>query len=218
VAKRKTPLSKALAEEETLRPRATPLDAFSLAKKHWLQTQKLNLGELAEELGVSRATLFRWIGNKDLLMGEIMWSIYKPTVYQARKDSPGEGVEYVVNVFRQVNTAIINMTAMRNWLHADGQYALSILSSKSSAFHARMVELNTDLLSQEVAKGLMHPSMKIDSLSYFMCRIGESCIFSEMILGQESDLEQLEKVCQILLGDYILRPVCSRPVHLCCDN
>lgn len=202
MAKRKTPLSKALAEE-TVRPRATPLDAFNLAKKHWLQTQKLNLGELAEELGVSRATLFRWIGNKDLLMGEIMWSIYKPTVYQARKDCPGEGVEYVVNVFRQVNTAIIKMAAMRHWLHSDAQYALNILSSKSNAFHARMVDLNTELLSQEVEKGLIYPSMNIDSLSYFMCRIGQSWIFSEMILGQEPDLDQLEDACRavyILLG------------------
>ena len=200
--KNKTPLSKALAED-VVRPRATPMDAFQLAKKHWLNAQKLNLGELAEELGVSRATLFRWIGNKDLLMGEIMWSIYKPTVYDARRDCAGEGVEYVVNVFRQVNTAIINMTAMRNWLHADSQYAISILSSKSCAFHSRMVELNTELLKQETDKGLMHPSMNIDSLSYFMCRIGESCIFSEMILGQEPDLDQLEDACnavRILLG------------------
>lgn len=179
------------------------MDAFLLAKKNWLQTQKLNLGELAEELGVSRATLFRWIGNKDLLMGEILWSVYKPTVYQARADCGGEGIEYVVNVFRQVNTSIINSEPLRRWLHSDGQYALSILSSKSSPFQPRMVELNTELLQQEARNGGLNPSMNIDSLSYFMCRIGESCIFSEMILGQEPDLEQLEDACtavRILLG------------------
>ncbi|WP_290577109.1 QsdR family transcriptional regulator [Ketobacter sp.] len=201
-SKRKTPLSKALSDK-SLRSRATPLDAFNLAKKHWLLTQKLNVGELAEELGVSRATLFRWIGNKDLLMGEIMWSLYKPTVLNARKVCSGEGVEYVVNVFREVNTQILNSQPMRTWLHSDGQYAVSILSSKSSHFHSRMVELNSELLKQETAKGLIHPAMTIDSLSYFMCRIGNSCIFSEMILGQEPDLNQLEEACtavRILLG------------------
>ncbi len=202
MARRKTPLSLALAEPK-LSQRATPLDAFNLAKQSWLKTQRLNLGELAEELGVSRATLFRWIGNKDLLMGEIMWSIYRPTVMQARQQCLGSGVDYVVNVFREVNTVILNSQPMRNWLHADGQYALSILSSKTSTFHERMVQLNTELLNNETAKGLIEPAMNIDSLSYFMCRIGQACIFSEMILGQEPDLQQLEDACtavRILLG------------------
>ena len=113
MSNQKTPLSKALSDK-TLRSRATPLDAFNLAKKNWMMTQKLNVGELAEELGVSRATLFRWIGNKDLLMGEIMWSLYEPTVMQARQSCSGDGVEYVVDVFRQVNTAILTYQPMRN--------------------------------------------------------------------------------------------------------
>ena len=202
MSNQKTPLSKALSDK-TLRSRATPLDAFNLAKKNWMMTQKLNVGELAEELGVSRATLFRWIGNKDLLMGEIMWSLYEPPVMQARQSCSGDGVEYVVDVFRQVNTAILTYQPMRNWLHADGQYALSILSSKNSPYHDRMVELNTDLLTRETDKGTIHPAMNVASLSYFMCRIGQSCVFSEMIIGQEPDLDQLEDACtavRILLG------------------
>lgn len=201
-SKHKTPLSKALSDK-AVKHRTTPLDAFELAKKHWLLTQKLNVGELAEELGVSRATLFRWIGNKDLLMGEIMWSLYKPTVMKVRQEAPGEGVDYVVNVFREVNTQILNSQPMRAWLSADGQYAVSILSSKSSHFHSRMVELNTELLKQEAEKGSIHPAMNIDSLSFFMCRIGNSCVFSEMILGHEPELDQLEDACtavRILLG------------------
>ena len=86
---------------------------------------------------------------------------------------------------------------------SDGQYALSIISSKNSTFHSRMVELNTELLQQEVDRGAIKPYMSIDSMSYFMVRIGESCTFSEVILDQEPDLDQLEDACKavrILLG------------------
>lgn len=203
MAKRKTtPLSIALAEDRPV-SKATPMDAFDLARKYWLDCKKLNLGAIAEELNVSRATLFRWIGNKDLLMGEIIWSVYKPTVYSARQTCPGEGVDYVVNVFRSVNQMIYDSKPLRHFLHSDGQYALSILSSKNSPFHGRLVKLNTELLSNEVQKGTLKPSMNIDSLSYFMVRIGESCTYSEMITGQESDMAQLEDACtaiHILLG------------------
>lgn len=179
------------------------MDAFALARQYWLDCKKLNLGAIAEELGVSRATLFRWIGNKDLLMGEIIWSAYKPTVLNVRQQCTGEGVDYIVNVFREVNHAVMASAPMRHFLQADGQYALSILSSKSSTFHSRMVELNTDLLVQEMNKGMINPSMKIESLSYFMVRIGESWTFSEMIIGQKPEISQLEDACtavRILLG------------------
>ncbi len=202
VSKRETPLSLALTEKKSA-SKATPMDAFLLAKQYWLNCQRLNLGSMAEELGVSRATLFRWIGNKDLLMGEIIWSVYKPTVMYAREHCKSEGVDYVVDVFREVNIQILNSKPLRHFLSSDGQYALSIISSKNSTFHARMVELNTDLLQQEVDKGKLQPYMSIDSLSYFMVRIGESCTFSEFILDQEPDMAQLEDACtavRILLG------------------
>lgn len=201
-AKRKTPLSIALAEKKYAN-KASPMDAFLLGKNYWLKCQRLNLGAMAEELGVSRATLFRWIGNKDLLLGEIIWAVYKPTVMKARELCPGEGVEYVVNVFRSVNKAIFDSEPFGHFLRSDGQYALGILSSKTSSFHGRMVELNTELLNQQVALGSIHPTMNIDSLSYFMIRIGESCTLSEMIIGQKPDLARLEDACsavRILLG------------------
>ena len=202
VSKRKTPLSVALTEHKSA-SKATPMDAFLLARKYWINCQRLNLGAMAEELGVSRATLFRWIGNKDLLMGEILWSLYKPSVMKARDECPGQGVEYVVNVFRKVNMTNFHSKPLRHFLQSDGQYALNILSSQNSTFHARMVELNTELLTRQVERGILKPSMNINSLSYFMVRLGESCIFSEMILGHEPDLSQLEDACtavRILLG------------------
>ena len=60
-----------------------------------------------------------------------------------------------------------------------------------------------ELLQQEVDRGAIKPYMSIDSMSYFMVRIGESCTFSEVILDQEPDLDQLEDACKavrILLG------------------
>ncbi|MCG8534715.1 MAG: transcriptional regulator [Pseudomonadales bacterium] len=202
VSKRETTLSMALTDQKSA-SKATPMDAFLLAKKYWLNCQRLNLGSMAEELGVSRATLFRWIGNKDLLMGEIIWSVYKPTVLYARQECKSQGVDYVVDVFREVNIQILNSKPLRHFLVSDGQYALSIISSKNSTFHSRMVELNTELLQQEVDRGAIKPYMSIDSMSYFMVRIGESCTFSEVILDQEPDLDQLEDACKavrILLG------------------
>jgi AcrR family transcriptional regulator len=49
--------------------------AFKVARRWFIESRKLDMQELAVELGISRATLFRWVGNRDVLMAEILWSM-----------------------------------------------------------------------------------------------------------------------------------------------
>ncbi|MFP3442751.1 hypothetical protein R0K18_33950, partial [Pantoea sp. SIMBA_133] len=79
---------------------------------------------LADELGIGRATLFRWVGNKDLLIGEILWSLYEPLWRQAMAETPGNGVDYIVGVYRRTNSAILHFEPLRRFINQDPEYAL----------------------------------------------------------------------------------------------
>ncbi len=60
-----TPLARRLAAGA---PSPDPMTAFRLAR-HWFITgRKIEIQELAAELGVNRATLFRWVGSRDELL------------------------------------------------------------------------------------------------------------------------------------------------------
>ncbi|HEX4940097.1 MAG TPA: transcriptional regulator, partial [Candidatus Kapabacteria bacterium] len=128
MASRNTPLKQALQKKPD-RPRVTPLDVFERARALWLQGERLNLGSLAETLGVSRATLFRWVGNKELLMGEILWSTYQPLVERALDQATGKGVDFMVDVFRRVNLDIMKSESLRQFMSQDPAYALRVLTS-----------------------------------------------------------------------------------------
>src|SRR5690625_6896487 len=82
VAQGPTRLSVALADEAS-QTRVTPIDVFKHARQWWFEGRRLNLGALADEVGVSRATIFRWVGNRDLLVAEILWSMYSQTLEAA---------------------------------------------------------------------------------------------------------------------------------------
>src|SRR6476646_9378151 len=71
-ARPKTRLANALAAGAAAR--ATPLDLFDLASRHWRGGRRIDVGALAGELGIGRATAFRWVGSRDLLMGEVLWA------------------------------------------------------------------------------------------------------------------------------------------------
>ncbi|TNE76131.1 MAG: transcriptional regulator, partial [Gammaproteobacteria bacterium] len=64
-------------------------------------------------------------------------------------------------------------------------------------------EANTRTLRDQVASGYIDPPMNIESLSYFMVRLAESCLYSDIIGGREPRDEELEDACtavRILLG------------------
>lgn len=183
--------------------RATPADAFRRARRMWLKGERIHLASLAEELGIGRATLFRWVGNRDLLIGEILWSLYEPLREEALASTPGEGVEYLVGVYRHINSTILHFEPLRRFIHQDPEYALRILTSSQSTLHRRTVEANTRTLREQVALGKISPPMNLDSLSYFMVRLAESCLYSDIIGGREPRDEELEDACtavRILLG------------------
>src|SRR5689334_9858015 len=78
--------------------RPTPLDALGLARRRWLAGERLDMGGLAAELGISRATLYSWVGSRERLLGEVIWSFAEQGVRQARDAAGGEGSDYIVDV------------------------------------------------------------------------------------------------------------------------
>lgn len=183
--------------------RVTPEDAFRRARRLWLKGEKIHLASLADDLNIGRATLFRWIGNKDLLLGEVLWSLYEPLRADALRETPGQGVDFIVGVYRYINATILHFEPLRRFIHQDPEYALKILTSSQSILHSRTVAANTEILEQQLAAGHIHPPMNIASLSYFMVRLAESCLYSDIIGGREPRDEELEDACtavRILLG------------------
>src|ERR1700743_102030 len=82
-----TPLSRMLAKDR----KADALDAFRVARRWFMAGRRIEMQELAAELGVNRATLFRWVGGRDDLLGEILWSLAEPTLTHVIQGSSGHG-------------------------------------------------------------------------------------------------------------------------------
>ena len=183
--------------------RATPADAFRRARRMWLKGERIHLASLSAELNIGRATLFRWVGNKDLLLGEVLWSLYEPLRLEALNATPGNGVDFVVGVYRHINSTLLHSEPLRRFIREDPGYAPKILTSSQSTLHSRTVEANTRTLRDQIAGGHINPPLNVNSLSYFMVRLAESCLYSDIINGREPREEELEDACtavRVMLG------------------
>lgn len=193
-----TPLAVALAGHKG--PQVTPLDAFKLARKHWLQGKRISIGELSKELGISRGKLYRWVGHKDLLLDEIIWSLAKPAFEQAIKDTPGSGVDHIVGVHRRFMDTIISFKPMRQFIDHDPAYALRILTRGTAGTHERVIKAAAAHIGQQAALGHIQLPAPADKLAEIIIRTNEALFYNDMISGQTPDIERACTVSRILLS------------------
>ncbi|HEU5265580.1 MAG TPA: hypothetical protein VFU35_02725, partial [Jatrophihabitans sp.] len=97
ITETETPLSRRLAVAAA-RPDA--LSAFKIARRWFLDGRRLEMQELAAELGVNRATLFRWVGSRDELLAEVIWSVCQPTLATAAAQAKGRGAKRIASFMR----------------------------------------------------------------------------------------------------------------------
>jgi len=82
-----TRLRRQLVGATTARP--TALDAFRHARRTFLDGDRVDMQALARTLNVDRATLYRWVGSREQLLTEILWSLIEPTITKLRQNASG---------------------------------------------------------------------------------------------------------------------------------
>jgi AcrR family transcriptional regulator len=190
-----TALDRALAGDG----RATPLDALRAARRMWLADQRVDMGELAREVGIGRATLYNWVGGKERLIAEVCWSLAEGTLARARQQARGRGVDYVVDVIDRYHRELAAFEPTRAFITRDPEYALRILACNRTPFQGRMIAAVRELIDEQVRAGEYDPPMDPETLAYVVVRIGESFIYSDVITGEEPDLQKAVEAQGLLL-------------------
>jgi AcrR family transcriptional regulator len=181
------------------KPRPAPLDALQLARRRWLASERLDMGTLAKELGISRATLYSWVGSRERLIGEVIWSFAEEGLRQATEAARGSGAEYVVDVVQRFGRLNASFEPLRRFIEQDPELALRILTSKKGPVQERMIAAARELLAEQVAAGKLSPPLDIDTLAYLVIRVNESFIYSDVITGSEPDVDKAVEVVRLLL-------------------
>ncbi len=107
--------------------RPGPLDAFKLARRRWQAAERIDMSALAEELGVNRVTLYRWVGSREQLLVEVIWSLAVRTLEKVDAKARKTGGERVVQVVMRFLDAVIANPGMRYWLREEGEQAMRLL-------------------------------------------------------------------------------------------
>lgn len=191
-----TPLTRALRGAGPAH-RCTPVDAFQSALQWFLDGRRLDMRQLAAELGVGRATLYRWCGTRELLLGEIISSIQEQALGAAWARSRGTGAERLVATLARLMRQVRAYEPLQRFVAEDAEYALRVLTSKHSIVQRRLIDWIAQVLSDE---GDLEPSVDVADLAYAIVRICESFVWSDMITGAAPETDKGARMVGLLVS------------------
>ncbi len=192
------PLQRQLAgESEDRRP--TALDAFALARADFMAGRRIDLQSIAARLGVNRVTLYRWVGNREQLLVEVIWWLTERTLdkgWKGLRDTPGPRVPALLG---HLMREIWGQPGVRTALERDNPMYMTLLTVSSHGFQPRLLAYLRDKLADEIATGRIEPILSLDDLAYTVLRIAESFHYMPTITDEPADPDRAVRVLTAFL-------------------
>ena len=184
----------------TAPPADIPEAIFEAALRRMLALERIDMTAIADELGVTRMTVWRRAGNRDNLLGEILWFLSRQLYAQAIIDTgDAAGVERVLGVGGRFIALVHAREDFRAFLRFEADRALALLTTPRTSLQARIVGMCANLLEVEAERGALRLTMPQQDLAYALIRIGESFLYSDLIAGVEPDLARAEQIMRRVL-------------------
>ncbi|GAA1470024.1 QsdR family transcriptional regulator [Microbacterium thalassium] len=174
--------------------------AFAAAREQFLDRSRIDMGALATTLGIDRTSLFRWVGNRDQLLTEVLWSFAAPTLTHADRATAGiSGGERIAAVLTRFVDDLIAAGFFREFLRSEPARALRLLTTKASPVQRRYVATVEWLIHRELGDRPLAGAIDARDLAYLLARVSESFMFSDLITGDPPSSERAGVAFRLLL-------------------
>jgi AcrR family transcriptional regulator len=183
------------------RPAAASRDDVLEAGLHrYLRGRRVDVQAIAAELGLGRATIYRWFGSREKLIGEVVIRATEPVLEKARAGSRGKGGPGLLDTFDRFNRALADAPALQKFVEQERDAALRIIASGAGLVQPRVVELIAGLIEEEAEAGTYDPPVEPSTLGYAIVRLAEAFLFNDAVAGMRGDVDRLREVEAALLG------------------
>ena len=177
----------------------TRVDLLALARRRFLEGQRLDMQAMGAELGVSRTTVYRWAGNHDQLLGEV-WSRLAWETFMAAEDEVRQhGRARVLQVYANFLRMLATSEPLRVALCRDPHQFMRLVSRPGPVSRTTTAACE-ELLRREIERGALELQADVGSLASAMVRIGEAALYADLLAGVEPDVERSVDILALLLG------------------
>jgi AcrR family transcriptional regulator len=183
------------------RPATAPReDVLRLVTEQYLEGERVDLTLVAAKLGLGRATIYRWFGSREALLGEVVAQQLEQLVARKRGQVKRRGPTGLLEVLDHVNRALTRSRALRHLLEQERGTAMRLLTSSAGVVEPRAVACIQALIEDEIALGAYEPPLDPATLAYALVHLRHAFLYHDALAGIRGDYERLHQVQAALLG------------------
>ena len=164
--------------------------------------KRLDMQGLADELGISRATLFRRVGGREELLSKALWQLTERTLAAATErweSERPEGALHTPGTGRHLNAIVSRTTGLRRLLDDEPALALRVLTDPRGRVQTGIVAFVEASLRRDMAEFGLVPLIEPGALAYALVRLGESFIYADVLAARQPDVATADRLQQALV-------------------
>jgi AcrR family transcriptional regulator len=196
----------AMAGAATIEQRATPAAAFARAREMFLSGERLDMGQLAAELGVARATLYRWTGDRNRLLGDIVWTELRSLFEHIDDTTPGEGVDRLERMAGVFLDGMSNNTSLSAFLALEGPAGVRLFTNPTGHVRKRIIAAVIEMIGREADAGHYRPPDDPRILAEAVVSIGERFLYHSGDQAMSPDPATAKRIIGLLLRESASAP------------
>src|SRR3954468_12779357 len=123
-------------------------DVLAAAMHRYLRGERIDVQAIATELGLGRATIYRWFGSREDLIGEVLVRAAEPLLDAARAEARGRGGRALLDTFDRFTRSLADAPALRKFVEQERDAALRIITA-GGVVQPRIVARITALIEEE---------------------------------------------------------------------
>jgi AcrR family transcriptional regulator len=185
------------------RSRHRAASRYVLLAARWVcEGRRLDMQGLADELGVSRATLFRHAGGREALLGKALWMLTERTLDAASarwEAQRPEGELHTPGTGRQLNAIVSQSRGLRRLLDDEPALTLRVLTDPLGPVQPGIVTFVEALLRRDIEEFGLVTIIEPNALAYALVRLGESFLYADVLAARKPDVATADRLQQALI-------------------
>ncbi len=164
--------------------------------------RRLDMQGLADELGVSRVTLFRRVGSREELLSQALWLLtarmLEAAAAQWEAERP-EGELHTPGTGRHINALVSQSEGLRRLLDDEATLTIRVLTDPRGQVQTGIVAFIEELLRRDVTEFGLVTLIEPGALAYALVRLGESFLYADVLAARKPDVATANRLQQALI-------------------
>ncbi len=168
--------------------------AIELARIRFLEGQRIEVGALAGELGIGRTTLYRWVGERDELIEEVLAGLVDDWFATVDRAARGTGRARVIDLFRRFLEIAAASGPLTELAEREPALTMRILLDRGGKVAIRSKQLLSDVMARDLPD-LDVPTNIVDAIEMGAA----SLVWANVAAGRDPDIDGAIQLASTLI-------------------